>query len=308
MDILPGESVGLVGESGCGKSTLGRAIVRLEPISSGTIHIDDIEVTDRAQLGRRAFARTVQMIFQDPSNALDPRMTIGAALDIPLRLHGLGRPDERRAQIDKLLVQVGLDPAFIDRRPHEFSGGQRQRIGIARALALNPRLIVCDEVVSALDVSMQAQVLNLLTRLKRDNDISYLFISHDLSVVEHIADRVMVMYLGRIVETCSRDALFRRAIHPYTKALIEAVPQSSPHLRRISARRTIQGDLPDPYNPPSGCAFRTRCQHAIASCAQATPELRRVAADHFVACRLADEIQEHAPQPIGSTPARMQLN
>ena len=296
LTVAAGETVGLVGESGCGKSTLGRAIVQLEPIVAGSIKIDGQDAATQARRNRRAFARLAQMIFQDPSNSLDPRMTVGVALDIALRLHGSHGAGERRARILELLAQVGLDATSVDRRPHEFSGGQRQRIGIARALALRPRLIVCDEIVSALDVSMEAQVLNLLTRLKQDHGISYLFISHDLSVVEHISDRVVVMYLGKIVEICSRDDLFQGAVHPYTRALIEAIPQASPHLRRIEARRTIQGDLPDPYAPPSGCAFRTRCPQAVARCAQIEPRLQAVAKDHVVACRLADEAP--VPQPI----------
>ncbi|MBV5265424.1 ABC transporter ATP-binding protein [Pinisolibacter aquiterrae] len=282
LEVGRGETVALVGESGCGKSTLGRAVLRLEPVERGRI---DFDGTDLVGLGAHALKRLrprLQIVFQDPLGSLNPRLTIGETLAVPLAVQGIGRA-ERHERVGAMLAEVGL-PVGSDRLyPHEFSGGQRQRVAIARALVSKPDLVVCDEPVSALDLSVQAQILNLLVRLKREFGLAYLFVSHDLAVVRHIADRVLVMYLGRVVESAPSEALWSRPLHPYTRALIEAVPD--PARRRPAV--PLAGDLPDPRNPPSGCRFRSRCPIATARCAEEDPGVREIEPGHAVACHLA---------------------
>lgn len=286
LSIAPGETLGLVGESGCGKSTLGRAILRLVPIAGGRIQFEGEDITPLAGAELRRRRRRWQMIFQDPAGALDPRWTaedlIGEALDI----HGLaGSAEERRARVQSLMSSVGLDPARADQYPHEFSGGQRQRLGIARALAVEPQLIVCDEPVSALDVSVQAQIVNLLQDLQRDRGLAYLFIAHDLAVVGHLSRRIVVMYLGAVVETGEARNLLREPKHPYTQALISAVPVTDPQSKR--PRIVLPGDVPSPMHPPSGCPFHPRCPLAEPRCREETPALRALSDGHQVACHLA---------------------
>ncbi|MFG1396088.1 ABC transporter ATP-binding protein [Roseixanthobacter pseudopolyaromaticivorans] len=282
LSLAPGETLGLVGESGCGKSTLGRAIMRLIPPSAGRIRLDGEDVTHRTRHELRAARRKVQMVFQDPFASLDPRWSVGELIAEPLHIHGIGTRAERRARVADLLDKVGLPQDAARRQPHQFSGGQRQRIGIARALALDPKLVVLDEPVSALDVSVQAQILNLLVDLQRTLGIAFLFISHDLSVVEYICDRVAVMYLGRVVEMADRETLFRAPAHPYTRALLDAVPRLVPAPVRRPA--PLAGDLPSPYAPPPGCHFHTRCPHAAARCRSEAPALRALEDGHRVAC------------------------
>lgn len=288
LTVRSGETVGLVGESGCGKSTLGRAIVQLESLTAGSIRFEghDLASLDAAEL--RAARRGLQMIFQDPYGSLDPRWTIREIVEEPMLLHGLGGDrDSRRRRVTQLLAQVGLDPAASDRYPHEFSGGQRQRIGIARALAVEPHLIVCDEVVSALDVSVQAQVVNLLASLQKEMGLAYLFIAHDLAVVEHLSHRIVVMYLGRIVEEGTSAQVCRSPVHPYSRALLSAVPSPDPGASR-EARVRLAGDVPSPLNPPSGCPFHPRCPMAQARCRTEVPELRPMLDGRRVACLLAE--------------------
>lgn len=284
FEISEGETLGLVGESGCGKTTLGRAVLGLVRPASGTVKFEGEELTTFTGRRLRERRRKLQMIFQDPSGSLDPRMTVEEIIGEALDIHDLARaPDERRERIDNLLKDVGLDSAHAERYPHEFSGGQRQRIGIARALAVGPRLIVCDEPVSALDVSVQAQIVNLLQDLQDEHGIAYLFIGHDLAVVEHISHRVMVMYLGRIVELGEATAVCAAPKHPYTRALVASVPK----LGAARSRATLPGDLPSPIHPPSGCPFHTRCPIAEPRCKIDTPSLRELSANHWVACHLA---------------------
>src|SRR5213080_1393753 len=286
FDIFRGETLGLVGESGCGKSTVGRCLLRLIEPTHGNIQFEDREVTTMGKGELRQLRREMQIIFQDPSASLNPRMKIGDIIAEPLVIHKIGNRAEQRERVAWLLGKVGLDPDFRKRYSHEFSGGQLQRIGVARALALNPKLIIADEPVSALDVSVQAQVVNLLQDLQKEFGLAYLFISHGLAVVEHISTRVAVMYLGRIVEVATAADLYANPLHPYTGALLSAIPIPDPKEKRD--RIILKGDVPTSRNPPSGCRFRTRCPIAIDDCARIDPELREVAPGHRVACIRVD--------------------
>ena len=286
LSIWPGETLGLVGESGCGKSTLGKTIVRLVKPTGGRIRFEGTDLATLSTRQLKPFRRQIQMIFQDPADSLNSRLTVGAMLEEPFIIHGIGDEASRQERVRELLAIVGLQPSAQERFPFEFSGGQRQRIGIARSIALNPKLIVCDEPVSALDASIQSQVLNLLLDLQQRLGLSYLFIAHDLAVVKHVSDRIAIMYLGHLVETGDGDEVHRHARHPYTRALISAIPQPVP--RRTSTRQILSGEVPSPINPPPGCAFQTRCPHAQPVCREQRPSLREVAgtgrAAHAVAC------------------------
>ena len=282
--IGAGETLGLVGESGCGKTTVGRVILRLIEPTAGTIRLDGRDVTRLGKLEMRPFRREMQIIFQDPFSSLNPRKRAGDIVGEPLKVHGVLAKGARRERVAALFERVGLRRAQMDNFPHQFSGGQRQRIGVARALALNPKLIIGDEPVSALDVSIQAQVINLLMDLQRELKLSYLFISHNLAVVEHISHRIAVMYLGRIVEYTDKTTLFTRPLHPYTEALLAAVPVPDPAIKRT--KLVVQGDVPSPLNPPPGCRFHTRCPYAEARCKVEVPLLREVEPGHHVACHL----------------------
>ena len=277
-----GETLGLVGESGCGKTTTGRVILRLIEPTNGTIHFAGHDVGGLKEQDLKKFRRSAQMIFQDPFASLNPRMKVGDIVGEPLLVHGIGNAGDRADRVAEVLDKVGLEPAYMRRFPHEFSGGQRQRIGIARVLTLNPQLIIADEPVSALDVSIQAQIINLLVRLQEELQLSYLFVSHDLAVVEHISDRVAIMYLGKIVEIAPSQSIYNEPCHPYTQALLTAIPIPDP--KSTLQRTTLQGDLPNPANPPSGCTFRTRCPLAQMICIEEPPTMREIGEEHFVAC------------------------
>jgi oligopeptide/dipeptide ABC transporter ATP-binding protein len=283
--IKRGETLGLVGESGCGKTTTGRCILRLERPTAGQILFDGRDVNRMERQELTALRRRMQVIFQDPYSSLNPRMKVGDIIGEPIKVHGVERDaGRRRDRVRDLLAVCGLDPKFTDRYPHEMSGGQRQRVGIARALALDPEFIVCDEAVSALDVSIQAQVINLLEDLRERFGLTYLFIAHDLSVVRHLCQRVAVMYLGRIVEMAGGDELFDNPMHPYTQALLSAVPVPDPRIEAARAFRPPRGEVPSPINPPSGCVFHPRCPMAVAGCRETRPELRELRPGHWVAC------------------------
>ncbi len=286
LSIRRGETLGLVGESGCGKSTLGRSLIRLYEPTSGAIQFDGDDFLNLKGQALRKKRRDIQMIFQDPYASLDPRMTVGQIVEQPFKIHGLLNKVEREVQVKQLLELVGLKASHVNRYPHEFSGGQRQRISIARAIALNPKLIICDEPVSALDVSIQAQILNLLKDLQDQLKLTYLFISHDLSVIEHVCDRIAVMYLGRIVEIGTRDELFKNPRHPYTRALMSSIPSIGQGKKKM--HKILSGEIPSPINPPSGCAFHPRCSYKIKECAEVIPKLLplKETTSHFKACHV----------------------
>ena len=292
FDIYKGETLGLVGESGCGKSTAGRSILQLEVPTAGSVQFGERELTSMSKNDLRRARRHMQMIFQDPYASLNPRMTVGNIISEPLIIHGLGDSAARKERVQDLLRVVGLNPYFVNRYPHEFSGGQRQRIGVARALATNPSFIVADEPISALDVSIQAQVVNMLDDLKQELGLTYLFIAHDLSMVRYISDRVAVMYLGRIVELSTRDEVYDHPLHPYTQALLSAIPVPDPDKEAKRQRIILEGDVPSPVNPPSGCRFHPRCAYATDVCSQIDPEFRDLgtaAVPHMVACHHAEK-------------------
>jgi oligopeptide/dipeptide ABC transporter ATP-binding protein len=309
LEIESGKTLGLVGESGCGKSSLGRTIVGLQRADSGSMHLGEQDLGQLVNGASKRERRAVQMIFQDPLSALDPRQRIGRALSTPLSVHGIGTRATRREQVEEALADVGLPAASAGRLPHELSGGQRQRVNIARALILEPALVVCDEPVSALDVSLQAQVLNLLSDLQRRHGMAYLFISHDLAVIGHLADSIAVMYLGAIVERLPRESLWNGALHPYTQLLIDSVPRASRSASRNAAKQratVTDGDLPSAYSIPGGCRFRSRCPHAMPRCSTEAPELSARAPGHAVACHLYADAGMGSIQtlhgPLGAAP------
>jgi oligopeptide transport system ATP-binding protein len=285
LTIRRGETLGLVGESGCGKTTMGRCILRLETPTEGAILYDGVDIANLSRRSLVALRRRIQVIFQDPYSSLNPRQKVGAIIGEPMKVHGLEPNAKRRdVRVRELLSVCGLDPNFADRYPHEMSGGQRQRVGIARALAVDPEFIVCDEAVSALDVSIQAQIINLLEDLREKFNLTYLFIAHDLSVVRHLCQRVAVMYLGHVVELAECDEVFDNPLHPYTKALLAAVPVPDPTVEADRAFQPLMGEVPSPINPPSGCVFHPRCPIAVVACRQTVPELRELRPGHWVAC------------------------
>ena len=289
FDVKKGETLGLVGESGCGKTTTGRTILQLYRPTAGSVVFDGVDLVALKGEQLRKMRRKMQMIFQDPYASLNPRMTVGEIVGEPLEVHQVSKGKATRERVRELLSVVKMNPSFSDRYPHEFSGGQRQRIGVARALALNPSLIVCDEPISALDVSIQAQVVNLLEELQAKFNLTYLFIAHDLSMVRHISDRVAVMYLGVIMELADRNEIYENPLHPYTQALLSAIPIPDPVVDSKRKRTILKGDVPSPVNPPSGCRFRTRCPIAEAVCAEERPEFRELKPGHFVACHFAEQ-------------------
>jgi len=287
FSMVKGETLGLVGESGCGKSTTGRAILQLYRPTSGEVFFEGVDITKTKGEDLRKMRRRMQMIFQDPYASLNPRMTVGSIIGEPLEVHNIGsNKKERQERVQELLKTVGLNPYFVNRYPHEFSGGQRQRIGVARALAVNPAFIVCDEPISALDVSIQAQIINLLEDLQDELGLTYLFIAHDLSVVRHISDRIAVMYLGKIVELSDRDELYENPMHPYTQALLSAVPIPDPKIETQRKRIILEGDVPSPANPPKGCNFSTRCPRVMDICRQQDPPFKEYKPAHYAACFL----------------------
>jgi oligopeptide/dipeptide ABC transporter ATP-binding protein len=285
FSVKRGQTLALVGESGCGKTTVGRLILRLEEATAGRVLFNGENVTEARSEALKKLRRKIQVIFQDPYSSLNPRMTVGQIIGEPLMVHGLvkGRKEARR-KAEELLIQVGLFGYMADRYPHELSGGQRQRVGVARALAMEPKFIVCDEPVSALDVSIQAQIINLLEDLQEAYGLTYLFIAHDLAVVRHISDRIVVMYLGRIMEVADRESLYENPRHPYTQALLDAAPVPDPEVERQRQHKILTGEVPSPVNPPSGCVFRTRCPIASEECMAVIPELKRLGKDHYAAC------------------------
>ena len=299
--IERGETLGLVGESGCGKTTIGRCVVRAYTPSGGNLMYDDVDLATLSESELKQYRRKIRMIFQDPYSSLNPRMTVFDVIADPIKIHRLASGSELEDKIRDLLIRVGLRPEFMRRYPHAFSGGQRQRVGIARALALNPELVVADEAVSALDVSVRAQILNLMIELQKEFNLTYLFISHDLSVVEYIADRVAVMYVGKLVELAETSQLFQNPQHPYTEALLSAIPNPDP--RHRSERIVLQGDVADPANPPSGCYFHPRCQYAKDRCKTDTPELRKVGDNRLVACHFAEELELKGINPVDAANA-----
>ena len=285
FDIRKGEILGLVGESGCGKTTTGRCILQLDRPTEGAILFEGVNLVELDQRALSPFRQKIQVIFQDPYSSLNPRMKIGDIIGEPIKVHGIEpNAGKRRQRVSELLSVCGLEPRFADRYPHEMSGGQRQRVGIARALSLNPQFIICDEAVSALDVSIQAQVINLLEDLREELDLTYLFIAHDLSVVRHLCHRVAVMYLGKIVELADCDELYDNPLHPYTRLLLSAVPVPDPEVESKREHRVLKGEVPSPINPPSGCVFHPRCPLAVDRCSRAVPELRELRPGHWVAC------------------------
>lgn len=289
FDVYHGETLGLVGETGCGKTTVGRTLLRLYDPTEGQIIFDNVDLATLQEGELRHIRRRMQMIFQDPYASLNPRMTVGSIIAAPLEVHERARGKEKQDRVQELLKIVGLNPDFVNRYPHEFSGGQRQRIGIARALALNPDLIICDEPISSLDVSIQAQVVNLLEELQERLGLTYIFIAHDLSMVRHISDRMAVMYLGKFVELADRNEIYLRPLHPYTQALMAAVPVPDPDVGKKRKRTILAGDIPSPVNPPVGCNFNTRCPIAEKRCFAEDPKYREIIPEHWVACHYAEQ-------------------
>jgi oligopeptide transport system ATP-binding protein len=303
LEIFPGETLGLVGESGCGKTTLGRAVLRLVEPTGGQVFFGDVDIASLSHRQLRRERRRMQMIFQDPYAALDPRMTVGQIIAEPIETFRLASGEQKRARIQELMKTVGLSARFINRYPHEFSGGQQQRIGIARALSPDPDFIVADEPISALDVSIQAQILNLMERLQKERHLAYLFISHDLRAIRHTSHRVAVMYLGKVVELADAREVYSRPLMPYTKALISAVPVPDPVVEAKRKRIVLEGDVPSPINPPAGCRFHTRCPFAVPACSEVEPQLVEITPRHYAACiRISPEQPDIEKVPAGATP------